>query len=405
VVSEKKTTTKSAKAAKSKRETTKAPQVRSVEEEEEETEATPAAPTPPAQSSVPSELMVGFDFGTNTSCYVVSDMATGEEVGAGLVPTVVGYPKKGIIGGVLPDDRRVYIGELALKNRMYLDLVYPMQDGVVTDHASSNDFMCELMKIINPDGSASVKAVIGMPANSTTTDNEAIRDSIRGNFKQVLLAPEPFLSAMGLRDDSRLADPTYIDPIKSSLFVDIGAGTTDLCLVQGYYPTAEDQSSFPFAGDAIDSTFGELVKQQYPEAAPTKIVLRETKEKFSHVGPSQTGLEMKVLIKGKPRSLEVGPLVNAACLPILDQITTSCMDLIGAAAPELIGDVLQNIIITGGGSQIELLAEELQKRLEMEGYENPCVKSAGAEYKYHVARGAWKIGYTAKDEQWQSVIV
>ena len=45
-----------------------------------------------------------------------------------------------------------------------------------------------------------------------------------------------FLAALGMRDESRLGDPDYCDPVSNSLFVDIGAGTTDFCIVQGYLP-------------------------------------------------------------------------------------------------------------------------------------------------------------------------
>ena len=43
-----------------------------------------------------------------------------------------------------------------------------------------------------------------------------------------------------------------MDPVKNSLFIDIGAGTTDYCIIQGYFPTPEDQLSMPVAGDDVD---------------------------------------------------------------------------------------------------------------------------------------------------------
>ena len=48
--------------------------------------------------------------------------------------------------------------------------------------------------------------------------------------------------------------------------IDIGAGSTDVCLIQGYYPSAEDQISFPFAGDAVDDAgMGIDVQQLHAE--------------------------------------------------------------------------------------------------------------------------------------------
>ena len=45
---------------------------------------------------------------------------------------------------------------------------------------------------------------------------------------------------------------TLPNPHKQQLVVDIGGGSTDLCLMRGYYPQAEDLVSTSFAGDAID---------------------------------------------------------------------------------------------------------------------------------------------------------
>ena len=52
-------------------------------------------------------------------------------------------------------------------------------------------------------------------------------------FDGILLIPEPFLAALGMRDEGKLNDPDYKDPVSNSLFIDIGAGTTDFCIVQG----------------------------------------------------------------------------------------------------------------------------------------------------------------------------
>ena len=48
-----------------------------------------------------------------------------------------------------------------------------------------------------------------------------------------------------MRNEEKLNDPDYKDPVSNSLFVDIGAGTTDFCIVQGYFPKQEDLLSIP----------------------------------------------------------------------------------------------------------------------------------------------------------------
>ena len=57
-----------------------------------------------------------------------------------------------------------------------------------------------------------------------------------------------------------------------AMIIDIGAGTTDLCIMQGRYPADEDQRTLPDAGDAID----EQLAKVDPRAASRGPVLRFT---------------------------------------------------------------------------------------------------------------------------------
>ena len=43
----------------------------------------------------------------------------------------------------------------------------------------------------------------------------------------------PFLAALGVRDDSRLGQPNYVDPVTNSLFLDIGGGASAAVVTGG----------------------------------------------------------------------------------------------------------------------------------------------------------------------------
>ena len=51
-----------------------------------------------------------------------------------------------------------------------------------------------------------------------------------------------------MRDEERLQQSDYKDPVSNSLFVDIGAGTTDFCIIQGYFPKPQDLLSILLVG-------------------------------------------------------------------------------------------------------------------------------------------------------------
>jgi rod shape-determining protein MreB len=67
-------------------------------------------------------------------------------------------------------------------------------------------------------------------------------------------------------------------------------------------------------------------------------------------------------------------------------------------------ELLQNIIVTGGGSLIKGFGAALQTKLQNEGFANPRFKVLGENYKDYVAKGAFKAARQAKDRQWQTLL-
>jgi rod shape-determining protein MreB len=258
--------------------------------------------------------------------------------------------------------------------------------------------------LADPTGRTEIRAVVGVPANAGEQARENIRRSAQGIFSRILLIPEPFLAALGFRDDSRVKQSGYVDPVVNSLFIDIGGGTSDLCLVQGYFPTRDDQISIAFAGDAIDGILFDELSRTYPNNGLSRITVREIKETHAYVGPSRKPLDVKVVIGGKSRTLELGDAVGNACNTLIDKIYPALTTLIASASSDSVVTLLQNIIITGGGSQIRGIDTVLQKRLSDDGYESPKVRLAGQDFQRYVAIGALKAARAARENQWQVLL-
>jgi rod shape-determining protein MreB and related proteins len=362
----------------------------------------PAARTAPAKAST---LLIGLDLGTNKSCVLAGPPGSTDITVSKVVPSVVGYVKDGIVDGIITGNARILFGEEALTQMLHVELVAPLAEGVISHPDSARDFMQHIRLLADPSGKADIRAVVGVPANAGEQARENIRKSAQGIFSRILLIPEPFLAALGFRDDSRVKQAGYVDPVVNSLFIDIGGGTSDLCLVQGYFPTREDQISIPFAGDAIDEIlFGELART-YPNNGLSRITVREIKEANAYVGPSRKPLEVKVVIGGKSRTLELGDSVGNACNTLIDKIYPALTTLIASASSDSVVTLLQNIIITGGGSQIRGIDTVLQKRLADDGYESPRVRLAGQDFQRYVALGALKAARAARENQWQVLLV
>jgi len=349
-------------------------------------------------------LLVGLDLGTNTSCLLASPLNSSDTSVRELIPSVVGYASEGIIDGVLPGNATVLFGNDALRRKMHLNLVGPLKGGVIADLDSAKKFAVYLRARLNTAPNTEIRAVIGVPAKADPVAREALRQAFAGVFDKVLFIPEPFLATLGLRDESRLNDPEYFDPVRNSLFVDIGAGSTDVCLVQGYFPGPNDQLSTTFAGDAIDALIHEAILQTYPDFQLSLAKVREIKERYSYVMNPESPALVDIAIAGKTRRLDVTEQIGAGCDALLRHVLGLVKQIVGRADPESVPELLQNIVITGGGSLVHGFGVALQTLLVEEGYENPKVSVIGANYKEVLARGALKAARQAKERQWQTIL-
>jgi rod shape-determining protein MreB len=245
-----------------------------------------------------------------------------------------------------------------------------------------------------------------MPASSDLLARENARNAVRGFFQKVLFVPEPFLAALGVRNEAKLTDPDYQDPVLNSIYVDVGAGSTDVCLVQGHYPTVDDQLSVAFAGDAVDQIILDRVLAQYPESGLTVNRVREIKEKHSWVlaEDGTTPAIATVMVGGKTRKIDVTAHVGAGCDALLQKTFAMTRELIMRANPDTVSELLRNVIITGGGSLIKGFGVALQAKLIEEGFESPQVRVLGENYKDYVAHGALKVARMARENQWQTLL-
>lgn len=349
-------------------------------------------------------LLVGLDWGTNTTCLVASYDNKGELVAKKLIPTVVGYAEEGILEGILPGENKLLFGDDALRHRLHLREVRPLYKGVIEDIKAARDFALYLKEQLADLDAKDVRAVVGIPARADQASREHIREAVRGVFSKVILIPEPFLAALGMRDESKLLKDSYVDPVSNALFIDIGGGSTDLCVIQGYYPQAEDQRSIAFAGDAIDQLFADELEQAFPNNGLSKSKIRSLKEEHSYVGDVSRHIPVKVTIAGREKELEIGEQLGVACTALVDKIFQETKLLIEQCDSDSVNELLQNIIITGGGSRIDSIDKYLEAMLREEGFSNPKVRIAGKDYKEYVALGALKAARQAKERQWQNLI-
>src|SRR5262245_40209834 len=218
-------------------------------------------------------LSVGIDLGTSRSAISASN---GEQF---VVDSFVGWPADLVARKVLQRD--LLIGREALENRTMLDLHRPLERGLLKegsekDVQAARELLRHLLSLVNTKNGKGqqVRAVVGVPAATMRTNKQYLRNALKGVVDSLMIVSEPFAVAYGL------------NALLHTMIIDIGAGTTDFCVMKGRYPTDEDQRSLVVAGDSIDAHLEKLVRERVPHASFTIFMVREWKEKYSFVGNS-----------------------------------------------------------------------------------------------------------------------
>jgi rod shape-determining protein MreB len=298
-------------------------------------------------------ICVGIDLGTSRSAISASN---GERH---VIDSYVGWPVDMVARKLVK--KSVLVGHDALENRAMLDLRRPLERGIIKegsekDEEAVQELLRHLISLIGikqkGKNRPKVRAVVGVPAEAFRVSRQRLRSAMEGIADSVMLVSEPFAVAYGL------------EALLHAMIIDIGAGTADFCVMQGRYPTEEDQRTLPNAGDAIDEQLAKLMKEHHPEAQFSIHMIREWKEKWSFVGQPKNRVAVIVPTKGKAVELDITEEMRIACESILPPVCETMIDLLSRVAPEYQDKVRNNIIIAGGSSLISGLADALEKTLE-----------------------------------------
>ncbi|MDH3402146.1 MAG: rod shape-determining protein [Acidobacteriota bacterium] len=334
-------------------------------------------------------LSVGVDLGTSRSAVSAS---TGARQ---LVLSYVGWPLDMVARRVVK--KEVLIGEEALENRLMLDLHRPLERGLIKEGADRDArAVRELLKHVlslagteaaREEGRA-VRAVVGVPAEAMRVNKQQLRSAMAGLVESLMIVSEPFAVAYGL------------DALLHALIVDIGAGTTDLCVMNGRYPRDEDQKTLTAAGDSIDEQLQQLIQARFPEANFSRHMVTAWKESGSFVGELSGKIMVTAPVQGRPTKFDITEEMRTACASLVPPVVEAMLDLISRVEPEYQAKVRNNVILTGGSSLISGLGAALQEALkEVGGGKVRVVKDPA----FVGADGGLAIATDAPDSDWETL--
>ena len=203
---------------------------------------------------------------------------------------------------------------------------------------------------------------------------------------------------MCIRD--RFATAFAINEIGGSIVVDIGAGTTDIARIYGTFPTDEDQVTIQEAGDWLDIELQTLIAKKFTGAQITKDMVRKWKEESSYVGGDVRTVEVSLSVDGKSQNVDIGDLIQEACELLIPKVGNAIKRIVAEADPEYQPVLRNNIILAGGGSLIEGLAERVAREIADIGDVNVwCVENPLEK----VAEGALMLASEMPDDQYTSI--
>lgn len=330
-------------------------------------------------------LHVGIDLGTSRSSITASNGVRH------VVESYVGWPVDMVARKLVK--KPILFGREALDNRPMLDLRRPLEHGLIKegsekDELAVRELLRHLIALAGGRDGQPVRAVVGVPAEALRVSRQHLRNAVKGVADALMIVSEPFAVAYGM------------EALLHTMIVDIGAGTTDFCVMRGRYPTDEDQRTLTNAGDSVDEQLATLVRAKHPDAQFSIYMVREWKEKWSFVGEPRGPVVVTVQKGARGVSIDITNEIRRACESLLAPVTEAMTDLLARVEPEYQERVRHNVILAGGGSQIPGLPGALERSLAE--YGGGAVRVV-EDPVFAGSNGSLAIALDASEGDWESL--
>ncbi|QTA92631.1 rod shape-determining protein [Desulfonema magnum] len=329
---------------------------------------------------------VGIDLGTSRTSIATS---TGKRLSA---TTCVGYPKD--IISKKRFGKAYLLGEEALDNRLGLNMVWPLAEGVIRADERATEATGLILRHIIAEALSDkqeadeIYAAIGVPAQASFNNKRAIIDITEDFIDKILIVSEPFAVAYS------------IDRFDETLIVDIGGGTTDLCRMHGAIPDEADQMTLKIAGNYLDDKITKAILEKFPDVQLTPRIIRRIKEKYGYVSDVSEPVKVPLTENGIPSEYDITEILRESCLKLTHPICEAIQKLVGTFDPDFQEKLRNNIIIAGGGSRLKGIDRAIEKSLQVYGGGNAATVQ-DAEYCGSI--GALKMCMEMPEEYWEKI--
>ncbi|CFX34319.1 cell wall structural complex MreBCD, actin-like component MreB [Candidatus Filomicrobium marinum] len=268
-----------------------------------------------------------------------------------------------------------------------IEVIRPLRDGVIADFVATEEMLRQFIKRTKTMlGFRRPRILVCVPAGATPVERRAVYESaLSAGSRRVYLLDEPVAAAIG-------AGMPVDEPI-GSMVIDIGGGTTDIGVLS--LGGVLQARSLRCAGNAMDEAIIRYVRRQH-QLLIGELNAERIKIEAGSALVSGDGRDLDIHIRGRDlrqgraKSIVLGPADIAEALDgpielIAEFIQRSLEDL----PPEVSADICsRGICLTGGGSLLDGLDQELEARVGVEFFrpDNPmhCVIRGAAKVMEHL---------------------
>jgi len=241
-------------------------------------------------------------------------------------------------------------------------VIRPVRTGVIADFEVASMMLGHFLSKARKRSKALLRprVVVGVPSSITEVEKRAIRDSIEGEAREVMLIDEAMASAIG-------CGLPVTEPV-ASLIMDIGGGTTDIAVIS--LKDVVYSISVRMGGDAMDEAIINHLRRRH-HLLVGEATAELIKKTVGCAHPDYDGQEMEVkgrsLTSGSPAALIInGGEIREAINEVVGGLIGAVRQTLENTPPELAGDIISaGIALAGGGGLLKGLDRRLGEELNI----------------------------------------
>ncbi|GIW59295.1 MAG: rod shape-determining protein [Patescibacteria group bacterium] len=248
--------------------------------------------------------------------------------------------------------------------------IKPLRNGVISDYDAALTMMRYVMQRVDESLAprrVSLKimrptVLINIPSYITEVEKKAVVDAcLRVGARQVSLVENPMAAAYG-------AEMLVNEPLGSGIVV-LGGGIIEMAIISLGGIVAG--TTLKLGGDDFDQLIVSYIRHTYNvligDKTAEEIKIKVGSATFIRTIEDTFPVRGRDLRSGLPKTIEIkSDDVALALKSSLEEISRTLSDLIDAAPPEVMSDVLQNgIVLVGGSAQLRSLDAYLENSLKI----------------------------------------